>query len=84
MAMSVTELQARIDKLSADIDLLQKEVLKTLERSKIAVQRELNAVRDPVGRLPFEISSEIFVQCLPSRPSPGAEHIPMLFLNICN
>ncbi|KAJ7659434.1 hypothetical protein B0H17DRAFT_1212962 [Mycena rosella] len=37
----VTELQARIDKLSADIDL-QKEILKTLERSKIAIQRELN------------------------------------------
>ncbi|KAF7333499.1 hypothetical protein MVEN_02366100 [Mycena venus] len=38
--MSVEELQAHIDKLSADIDL-QKEVLKQLDRSKSATQRQL-------------------------------------------
>ncbi|KAJ7457970.1 hypothetical protein B0H11DRAFT_203694 [Mycena galericulata] len=38
---------------------------------------------DPIGRLPFEISSEIFVQCIPSRPKPGAHHFPMVLLNIC-
>ncbi|KAJ7657481.1 hypothetical protein B0H17DRAFT_870855, partial [Mycena rosella] len=44
------------------------------------------AVRDPVSRLPLEISSEIFIQCLPStsNPQPGARDIPMLLLNICN
>ncbi|KAJ7678787.1 hypothetical protein B0H17DRAFT_1235131 [Mycena rosella] len=83
--MSVQELQARINDVSVDIDR-QKEVLKKLEHSKSALQRQLNAVRDPVSRLPPEISSEIFIQCLPStsNPHPGARDIPMLFLNICN
>ncbi|KAJ6525059.1 hypothetical protein DFH09DRAFT_1416783 [Mycena vulgaris] len=85
MSMSVQELEARIERLSADIER-QKEVLKKLENSKSALQRQLNNVRDPVGRLPLEISSEIFLQCrrLPPRPQPGARHIPMLLLNVCN
>ncbi|KAJ7472172.1 hypothetical protein FB451DRAFT_1559305 [Mycena latifolia] len=82
--MSVQELQARISEVSADIDR-QKEVLTKLEKSKTALQRQLNAVRDPVARLPLEISSEIFVQCLPPiTPRPGARHVPMLLLNICS
>ncbi|KAJ7680112.1 hypothetical protein B0H17DRAFT_1182130 [Mycena rosella] len=84
-SMSIQELHARINDVSADIDR-QKEVLKKLEHSKSALQRQLNAIRDPVSRLPLEISSEIFIQCLPStsNPQPGAPDIPMLFLNICN
>ncbi|KAJ7659429.1 hypothetical protein B0H17DRAFT_1212957 [Mycena rosella] len=81
--MSVTEIQTRIDSLSADI-IRQKKVLQNLERTKSAAQRQLNGVLDPVGRLPLEISGEIFIQCLPSRSTPGEQHIPMLFLNICN
>ncbi|KAJ7678820.1 hypothetical protein B0H17DRAFT_1206590 [Mycena rosella] len=83
--MPVADLQARIEAVSGEIDR-QKEVLKALEHSKNALQRELNAVRDPVSRLPLEITSEIFIQCLPSTstPQPGARGIPMLFLNICN
>ncbi|KAJ6541981.1 hypothetical protein DFH09DRAFT_1041357 [Mycena vulgaris] len=34
--------------------------------------------------MPLEISSEIFIQCLPSRPKPGGRHLPMLLLDICN
>ncbi|KAJ7509577.1 hypothetical protein B0H11DRAFT_2270001 [Mycena galericulata] len=81
--MSVHELEARIEKLSADI-ARQKEILTDLEKSKSLVQRQLNAVRDPVARLPLELSSEIFVRCLPPFPEPGVQHFPMLFLNICN
>ncbi|KAJ7453598.1 hypothetical protein B0H11DRAFT_2200804 [Mycena galericulata] len=82
--MSVEELQARIAKISADIEL-QKAVLKNLEHSRILVQRQLNSVRDPVARLPVEISSEIFIQCLPPLPfRPGAHEVPMLLLNICS
>ncbi|KAJ7187151.1 hypothetical protein C8R46DRAFT_285177 [Mycena filopes] len=58
----VEELEARIDKISDDIEL-QKEVLRRLEQGKSAVQRQLNAIRDPVARLPLELSSEIFLQC---------------------
>ncbi|KAJ7659407.1 hypothetical protein B0H17DRAFT_1096182 [Mycena rosella] len=83
MVTSVAEIQGRIDELSADI-ARQKQHLKTLERSKSMLQRQLNAARDPLARLPLEILSEIFIQCLPSRPAPGAHHPPLLFMNICN
>ncbi|KAJ6525040.1 hypothetical protein DFH09DRAFT_1046625, partial [Mycena vulgaris] len=81
--MSVDQLEARIQELSADIDR-QREVLRKLEHSKSAAQRQLNEVRNPLARLPFDISSDIFIQCLPPRPHPGAHHAPMLLLNICN
>ncbi|KAJ7828000.1 hypothetical protein B0H13DRAFT_304508 [Mycena leptocephala] len=81
---SVEELRARLEKLSTDIDL-QKEVLKKLEKDRSLVQWQLNAVLDPVARLPFEISSAIFLHCLPATLAEvGARHVPMLLLNICN
>ncbi|KAJ7472191.1 hypothetical protein FB451DRAFT_1367983 [Mycena latifolia] len=79
--MSAAELRARIDQISADI-ARQKELVKALERDKGAAQRQLNALFDPFARLPLEISSEIFIQCLPPRPKPGARLVPMLFLNV--
>ncbi|KAJ7025377.1 hypothetical protein C8F04DRAFT_1128787 [Mycena alexandri] len=84
--MSVDELQARIDAISADIDR-QKNILKQLERSKSALQRQLNNIRDPVARLPLELSSEIFLHCLPRAPSltPQVHTVaPLLLLQICN
>ncbi|KAJ6522779.1 hypothetical protein DFH09DRAFT_200623, partial [Mycena vulgaris] len=81
--MSVVDLQRRIDELSAGI-VRQREVLRTLKHSKSAAQRQMNALLDPIARLSLEISSEIFVQCLPPFPKPGGCLIPMLFLNICN
>ncbi|KAJ7486653.1 hypothetical protein FB451DRAFT_1026847 [Mycena latifolia] len=81
--MSITELQTRIDAISAEITR-QKEALTNLERSKIAAQRQLNAVRDPVARVPLELSSAIFIHCLPVRQEPGVRHPPMLFLHVCH
>ncbi|KAJ6577796.1 hypothetical protein B0H19DRAFT_1121407 [Mycena capillaripes] len=81
--MSAEEIQARIDQFSADIDL-QKAVLQQLELNKSAAQRELNAIRDPMARLPLEISSDIFLQCLPETPMSDARVAPMLLLNVCN
>jgi hypothetical protein len=66
---------------------LQKEVLRQLEQRKRASQRQLNAFRDPLAGLPLELSSEIFVQCLPQygyHVSPDARIAPMLFLQVCN
>ncbi|KAJ7453657.1 hypothetical protein B0H11DRAFT_271519 [Mycena galericulata] len=80
--MSTEELEERIEKISADIEV-QREVLKTLERSKILYQRQLNAARDPLAQLPLELSSKIFLLCLPPLPEPRAHQIPMLLLNIC-
>ncbi|KAJ6523338.1 hypothetical protein B0H19DRAFT_652519 [Mycena capillaripes] len=80
--MFVEELQARIAQISADI-ALQREILKQLERNKNDTQRQLNALRDPVARLPFDISSEIFLQCLPRQRRPNARTGPMLLLRVC-
>ncbi|KAJ6463988.1 hypothetical protein C8R45DRAFT_840871, partial [Mycena sanguinolenta] len=81
--MSVEELQARIAKLSAEIQT-QKEVLRRLEESKWAAQRELHAIRVPIAALPLELSSEIFLQCLPTSPSTcEPSEAPMLLMNVC-
>ncbi|KAJ6489175.1 hypothetical protein C8R47DRAFT_1071548 [Mycena vitilis] len=80
------ELQARIEQLSVEIEL-QKEVLQELELSKIGVQRQLNAIRDPMARSPLELSSEIFLQCLPLEQysrKPDAATPRMLLMNVCN
>ncbi|KAJ7641692.1 hypothetical protein FB45DRAFT_900794 [Roridomyces roridus] len=80
--MSIPALQAQIDQVSADIQR-QRELLKKLERNKSFLQRKLNDLRDPISRLPLEISSDIFIRCLPPYPGPGA-HVPRLLLEICN
>ncbi|KAJ7774844.1 hypothetical protein B0H16DRAFT_1407893 [Mycena metata] len=81
--MSVEDIQARIDRLSAEIER-HKDAIDQLEHSKSAAQRELNAIHDPVARLPLEISSEIFLQCLSFSLEPKPLAAPMLLLNICN
>ncbi|KAJ6558215.1 hypothetical protein B0H19DRAFT_1070757 [Mycena capillaripes] len=79
----IQELRERIVKLSAEIQL-QTELLKKLEHDKSLVQRQLNAILDPMVRLPLEISSEIFLQSLPPFPEPGTRNLPQLLLNVCN
>ncbi|KAJ7666934.1 hypothetical protein DFH06DRAFT_1470068 [Mycena polygramma] len=83
--MSTQELRARIVELSNAIHL-QRELLKKLENEKSLVQRELNAALDPFARLPLELSSDIFLRCLPAgdHPKPDATRAPMLFLHVCN
>ncbi|KAJ7774881.1 hypothetical protein B0H16DRAFT_1684566 [Mycena metata] len=82
--MSVQDVQARIDELSAEIER-QKEVLNQLACDKAAAQRQLNALRDPIAQLPLELSSEIFLQCFDrALPRPDPSTAPMLLLNICN
>ncbi|KAJ7102808.1 hypothetical protein C8R44DRAFT_859038 [Mycena epipterygia] len=85
-SMTVKELQAYIEEVSSDIEGQKDlEALKKLRQDKNAAQRQLNAILDPVARLPFELSSEIF-QCLydifPYFPTPNASKCPMLLLNI--
>ncbi|KAJ7728597.1 hypothetical protein DFH07DRAFT_707877, partial [Mycena maculata] len=62
----------------------QKEILRDLEKQKCAIQSELNAILDPVSRLPLEISSDIFTRCLPAKPRAYPRLAPMLFLSICH
>ncbi|KAJ7641564.1 hypothetical protein FB45DRAFT_1022304 [Roridomyces roridus] len=81
--MSIQELEARIEEISSEVDR-QKEILGKLERDKSLLQRQLNAIRDPITRLPLEISSEIFFKCLPDRPTPDGRSIPTRLLGVCN
>ncbi|KAJ6453119.1 hypothetical protein C8R45DRAFT_915853 [Mycena sanguinolenta] len=79
---SVTILRAQIDELSLAIER-QKQVLLDLEKRRSDARCELNATLDPVARLPVEISSDIFAQCLPEFPRPHCGEAPILLLNIC-
>ncbi|KAJ6510685.1 hypothetical protein C8R45DRAFT_964871 [Mycena sanguinolenta] len=82
--MSAEELRARIEEISAEIEV-HKKLLLELEHDVRIVKRQLNAMVDPVARLPYEISSDIFLQCRGGRfPQLQAEEIPMLLLNICS
>ncbi|KAJ7649880.1 hypothetical protein FB45DRAFT_778799 [Roridomyces roridus] len=81
--MSELELEALIVKVSADIER-QTEVLQGLQRNKSHLHRRLNALRDPMARLPLEIAAEIFLQCLPSDKDPRPSDTHMLLLNVCH
>ncbi|KAJ7649965.1 hypothetical protein FB45DRAFT_1075833 [Roridomyces roridus] len=82
-----TQIEAEIAQISLEIER-QKDVLRKLESSKNVLQQQLNAIRDPIARLPLDISSDIFLQCLPPRsvypreyPRPQAHDAPLLLLN---
>ncbi|KAJ6481811.1 hypothetical protein C8R45DRAFT_312650 [Mycena sanguinolenta] len=78
----IIQLHGGIANLNAEIEL-QTALLNNLERKKSLMRRQLNAVFDPVARLPLEISSYIFLQCLDS-PKLGLHDIPLLFLCVCH
>ncbi|KAJ7133402.1 hypothetical protein C8R44DRAFT_730567 [Mycena epipterygia] len=81
---SVSDLHTRIEELSLDITR-QKEVLRELEQKRSDARSELNAVLDPMARLPLEVSSDIFTHCLPSAPQhPDPSAAPMIFLSVCH
>ncbi|KAJ7218314.1 hypothetical protein C8J57DRAFT_1732254 [Mycena rebaudengoi] len=55
--------------------------------SRADTQHQLNSVLDPIGaRLPVEISSEIFILCLPDSGDrhPNSTTAPLLLLRICS
>ncbi|KAJ7649909.1 hypothetical protein FB45DRAFT_1075694 [Roridomyces roridus] len=89
--MPTQGIKAQIEQISVEIER-QKEVLRKLESRKSLLQQQLNAERDPIASLPLEISSEIFLHCLPPRSKgypleyarPRAHLAPLLLLNICN
>ncbi|KAJ7055092.1 hypothetical protein C8F01DRAFT_1161042 [Mycena amicta] len=61
--MSVEELQAQIQKASDEVDFHTSSLLQAKQK-KIALYRQLNALRDPLMRLPLEISGKIFLACV--------------------
>jgi hypothetical protein len=81
--MSVATLFARLDELATGIDR-QKEILRNMERTRSAVRRQLNDLRDPMMHLPLELSSKIFVHSLPVVPDyqKNASQVPLLLLKV--
>ncbi|KAK7022461.1 hypothetical protein R3P38DRAFT_1118871 [Favolaschia claudopus] len=87
MSFAPSELQQEIAALSSEIEA-QKAILDDLIGRRSRAQRNLNAVLDPMARLPVELQSKIFVYCLrfdkderASRPYPKLA--PMLVSNVC-
>ncbi|KAJ7659410.1 hypothetical protein B0H17DRAFT_1145359 [Mycena rosella] len=68
--MSVQDLQARIEAVSADI-ARQKEVLKKLEHSKNVLQRQLNAVRVQARDYPLKSRVISLYAAFPANRSLG-------------
>ncbi|KAJ7229627.1 hypothetical protein C8J57DRAFT_1251820 [Mycena rebaudengoi] len=56
-------LRKRLGELASSIAL--QKVLYDLERSRAATRHQLNTIFDPIARLPLELSSDIFMRCLP-------------------
>ncbi|KAF8215116.1 hypothetical protein K438DRAFT_770648 [Mycena galopus ATCC 62051] len=81
----ITELRKRIEDLSSAIER-QQQILINLEISRSDARRELNAISDPMARLPVELSSIIFEYCLPDTPRyplPDSRNAPLLLLGVC-
>ncbi|KAJ7704963.1 hypothetical protein B0H17DRAFT_1193450 [Mycena rosella] len=81
--MTIADLRIRLQDISSAI-AQQKEILRALEQDKSDVQRELNGNFDPMAQLPLEISSDIFMHCLPETPGLDPATAPIFFLNICH
>ncbi|KAJ6485607.1 hypothetical protein C8R45DRAFT_1214356 [Mycena sanguinolenta] len=85
--MSVSALRFRIAQLCGAIFRSEQPLqIEALRRQKSLVQRQLNEALDPIARLPLEIASEIFLQCLlpPFMTRNPRLHVPLLLLSICN
>ncbi|KAJ6561415.1 hypothetical protein DFH09DRAFT_1159904, partial [Mycena vulgaris] len=91
--MSTAELRRRLTELDAQI-IGQRLVLRELERERSEIQDEIHAnAIYPVLALPFEITAEIFVRCLPlskdwdESESPMARELqetaPLVLLGVC-
>ncbi|KAJ7098605.1 hypothetical protein B0H15DRAFT_771834, partial [Mycena belliarum] len=84
------DLRARLAEAEA---LLAEHKLRSqeLEDARQVIQRELDKIVYPVLTIPSEITSEIFIQCLPPSPAFSAEEkegpspsvAPLLLLQIC-
>ncbi|KAJ7506609.1 hypothetical protein B0H11DRAFT_237058 [Mycena galericulata] len=76
-------LRAHIAALDAKI-LEHQSILEQLETNRRAVHLELQSLTYPVLTLPPEITSEIFIHCLPDEPErPRKSHAPLLFFAVC-
>ncbi|KAJ7083803.1 hypothetical protein C8R44DRAFT_573405, partial [Mycena epipterygia] len=79
------QLRANLDEIQSTISRYQT-YLAVLETQQRALEMELSCVVYPVLTLPIEITSRIFVECLPSdgvvRPSPSKP--PLTLAQVCS
>ncbi|KAJ7740247.1 hypothetical protein DFH07DRAFT_751730, partial [Mycena maculata] len=81
--LAADNLRARVNEISSAI-ARQTEILRDLETQRSVARGELNAILDPMARLPLEISSEILTKCLPILPKCHPRETPALFLSVCH
>ncbi|KAJ7223922.1 hypothetical protein C8J57DRAFT_1390956 [Mycena rebaudengoi] len=85
--MSVADLRVQL----AEVDGLitqHRLLLEELEERRTSIRLQLDRVLYPVLTLPLDITSEIFIQCLPEPPALDNAHIdarqaPLILLHIC-
>ncbi|KAK7002337.1 hypothetical protein R3P38DRAFT_3042425 [Favolaschia claudopus] len=80
---ALANLEAQLTNVEADIER-HETLLHGLRRTKGQIQRQINNYRDPMARLPLEMSSSILRNCLPPREEAYSTlSAPLQFLNIC-
>ncbi|KAJ7698126.1 hypothetical protein B0H17DRAFT_341680 [Mycena rosella] len=63
---------------------LQKERRRRLNKEKTAIQQSIDLIVYPILTIPVEITSEIFLHCLPDEPQrPSVSTTPMLLGAVC-
>ncbi|KAJ7126759.1 hypothetical protein C8R44DRAFT_104367 [Mycena epipterygia] len=78
--MSNSDRRTRLDKLDQEIPQLRLR-LKQLERERSEI---FSSLTFPVLTLPVEVTSEIFIHCLPTTPSaPRSSDAPLLLARVC-
>ncbi|KAJ7167747.1 hypothetical protein C8R46DRAFT_898276, partial [Mycena filopes] len=81
--MSLFALRARLAALDGSI-ARHKTALKELEKDRAGVETALKVFRYPVLTIPPEITSEIFLHCLPEKLVPPSQaDAPLVFLSVC-
>ncbi|KAJ7911090.1 hypothetical protein B0H13DRAFT_2010505 [Mycena leptocephala] len=80
---SVEDLRVRLEEISSAMEH-HEAAIRDLAKAKSDVQGRLNTIRDPITRLPLEISSSIFILCLSSTTSSSPSEAPLLFLRVCH
>ncbi|KAF7298761.1 hypothetical protein MIND_00823600 [Mycena indigotica] len=81
--MATSALRAELHQINQQIDL-QRRVLYDLEVSRFAVQSKLSQLAVyPILTLPPELTSEIFVHCLPEDSWADIYEAPLLLTRVC-
>ncbi|KAK7048922.1 hypothetical protein R3P38DRAFT_1881799 [Favolaschia claudopus] len=83
---SKEQLLQRIVDLSSNIEQHQ-DIIRTLQIRRSDARRALNALSDPVARLPVEVASDIFRLCVPDDQEyaqPDHRMAPLLLLRVCH